>query len=53
MPLFVSANYVFSLIGALKTKQHGYVRTSVGKCYLLWGSKVWHGSLAVLIAVSL
>ena len=47
MPLFFSANVVFSLIVALKTKQHGYVRTTVGKCYLLWGSKVWHGSLTV------
>ena len=35
MPLFVTANDVLSLIVALKTKQHGYVRTSVGKYSLL------------------
>ena len=52
MPLFVSANDVLSLIVALKTKQHGYVRTNVGKCYLLRGSKVWHGSFTIFIAVS-
>ena len=45
MPLFVSANDVFCLIVALKTKQHGYIRTSEGKCYLLCGI------LTVFIAV--
>ena len=31
----VSANDVFNLIVALKTKQHDYLRTSVGKYYLV------------------
>lgn len=37
---FVSANDVLSLTVALKTKPQNYVRTSMGKYYLVRGNKV-------------